>query len=434
MPAFILGSRCPHSDSHRAMPGAKAPGLLALCAALALQGCAPATPAPTLIPSATPTASVTSTPSLTPTPSLSPTPTFPRDAVVEIEALNLRAGPDVLHPLVGVAYQATAVAVEGRDEGGAWLAVRLPDDSRGWMSAAYLDLRKDLTAVPILPTPSPPPTPSPTAIPMDLSLPIVLVPPVVAQGDPVLVRLRAPGAQWAKVSFDGEERDLQRSAEDSFAGLIATALDGRIGAQPLQLRWLEGDGREVSETANLVVQPGGYSAEAIQVGPDRLPLLDPSLGQAETAMLAAIWSQVGPERLWQGRWSLPVGSVVTSPFGGARDYNSGQLISRHTGMDLRGRIGDPVYAPAAGRVVMAEPLSVRGNAIWVDHGWGLYSGYFHLSRIDVIVGQGVERGTYLGAVGNSGRTTAPHLHWEVRIHGRASNPVQWLWRDVGRLP
>ncbi len=434
MTAFSLGSRCPRRDSRVALPGAKDVGLLAIFAAAALQGCTPATPAPTLVPSATPTASVTLTPSLTPTITTSPTPTFPRDAVVEIEALNLRAGPDVLHPLLGVAYRATAVAVEGRDDGGAWLAVRLPDDSRGWMSAAYVDLRKDLADIPLLPTPSPPPTPSPTAIPMDPSLPIVLYPPVVAQGDPVLVRLRAPGAQWARVVYDGEERELQRMAEDSFGGLLATALDGAIGPQPVRLRWLDAEGQERSEEAGLKVQPGAYTSEAILVGPDRMPLLDPTLGQAETAMLTALWSQVGPERLWLGRWSLPVGAIVTSPFGGIRDYNSGQLLARHTGMDLRGRIGDPVYAPAAGRVAMAEPLSVRGNVVWLDHGWGVYSGYFHLSRIDVIVGQGVEPGTYLGAIGNTGRSTAPHLHWEVRINGRASNPVQWLWRDVGRLP
>lgn len=91
---------------------------------------------------------LTPTVTLTPTPSLTPTPTFPRDAVVNIEALNVRAGPNVLHPLLGVAYRATAVAVEGRDLDGGWLVVRLPDQTTGWLNGAYVELRKDLGRIP----------------------------------------------------------------------------------------------------------------------------------------------------------------------------------------------------------------------------------------------------------------------------------------------
>lgn len=397
-----------------------------------LQGCDQVTPSRpptmTLTPSTTPTASTT------PTPSHTPTPTFPQDAVVSIEALNLRAGPDVLHPLLGVAYRATAVAVDGRDLDGGWLAVRLPDQTAGWLNGAYVVLRKDLDLIPVVPTPSPPPTLTPTAIPMDPDLPLVIVPPVVSQGDPFLVRLRDPGAQAVEASFGELRLPMHRVSGDSFAVVLSTDLDGEPGEIPVTLQVIDGAGQARVESAMLRVQPGGYTEEAVRVGPDREPLLDPILGDAEIRRLELVWAQNGPEQLWRGRWSVPGGSAVTSPFGSFRDYNSGRLIARHTGVDLRGRQGDPIYAPAAGRVVMAEPLTVRGNAVWIDHGWGIHSGYFHLSQIAVIVGQGVEPGTFLGAIGTTGRSTAPHLHWEVRIHGVASNALQWLWRDVGQVP
>lgn len=416
----------------RWVPRARSAQAILAVLAIGLQGCA--TPTPAATPTATPTPSRTPTATSTPTPSMTPTPTFPQDAVVDIEALNVRAGPNVLHPLLGVAYRATAVAVEGRDLDGGWLAVRLPDQTTGWLNGAYVDLRKDLDLIPVLPTPSPPPTPSPTAIPMDPSLPLVLVPPVVGQGDPFLLRLRAPGAAEVFADFAGQHQALQRVSADTFAVILSSDLAGPAGAIPIQLQVRDGSGQERGESATLQVQGGGYTEESVQVGPDRLPLLDPTLGDVELKHLAAVWEQTVPEQLWRGRWSVPLAGDVTSPFGGFRDFNSGQLIARHTGVDLRGRKGDPVYAPAAGRVVMAEPLSVRGNVIWIDHGWGVHSGYFHLSQIAVIVGQGVEPGTFLGAVGTTGRSTAPHLHWELRIHGVASNPLQWLWRDVGQVP
>jgi len=87
--------------------------------------------------------------------------------------------------------------------------------------------------------------------------------------------------------------------------------------------------------------------------------------------------------------------------------------------------GVPVYAPARGVVVLAEPLAVRGQAVILDHGWGVFSGFWHLSQIDVTVGQEVERGQPIGLVGNTGLSTGPHLHWEVQVRSVPVDPVQW---------
>lgn len=399
-----------------------------------LVGCGSARPGSTATPRDTLTPSVTPTASDTPTPTLTPTPTFPVDALVRIDALNVRAGPDTQHPVLEVAARRTPVAIEGRDDSGAWFAVRLPSQIQGWLSADYVELRRDYAGIPTQPTPSPPPSPTATAIPMDPSLPLIALPPVVAQGDPLLVRLRAEDAVQVVAAFDDRQAGFVEVAPGSFAGILSAALDTNPGEQPVYLTVIDDAGNSRTEQIGIRIQNGGYPTEAIELDEELLGLLDPALGDAELARLTEIWSVVTPEKLWQGVWLPPVAGGLSSGFGTLRDYSGGRLSSRHTGLDLRGPTGTAVLAPARGRVALAEALPVRGNCVWLDHGWGVYSGYFHLSEIAVVPGELVEPGARIGAVGATGRVTAPHLHWELRVLGEAANPVQWLMRDVGQVP
>lgn len=114
------------------------------------------------------------------------------------------------------------------------------------------------------------------------------------------------------------------------------------------------------------------------------------------------------------RWPRP--SRVTSPFGQRRVFN-GELQSRHWGVDLRGRRGDPVSAAAGGRVALVHDLYFAGRAVFLDHGLGVYSGYFHLSEAMVEEGDLVEPGELIGRVGASGRVTGAHLHWALWVNG-----------------
>ena len=98
----------------------------------------------------------------------------------------------------------------------------------------------------------------------------------------------------------------------------------------------------------------------------------------------------------------------------------------HAGIDFKGPIGSPIYAAADGRVTFAGVRSGYGNAIEITHGNGMLTRYAHLSRIDVKVGQAVAAGSTIGGLGNTGRSTGPHLHFEVRINDRAVNPRPFL--------
>jgi len=123
----------------------------------------------------------------------------------------------------------------------------------------------------------------------------------------------------------------------------------------------------------------------------------------------------GPPLAW------PAPGPITSPFGGAR---------HHPGIDIDGVTGDPVVAAGNGTVVQAGAapagFSGYGNLVMIDHGNGIATLYAHLSRVDVAVGQNVQQGQQIGAIGATGEATGDHLHFEVRTNNKAEDPMPWL--------
>ena len=188
------------------------------------------------------------------------------------------------------------------------------------------------------------------------------------------------------------------------------------------------DGIAVSRTWQLSVLDGGYPFQQVVVPPERSGLLQPEIVQGELQKLDAIWSPVTPQFYWTSIFNRPIDSVyqTTSPFGSRRDYNDGMLFSIHAGQDFGAPVGIPVLAPGNGVVVLAEPLQVRGNAVVIDHGGGVYSGYWHMSELRVVVGQSLNTGDVIGLVGNTGLSTGAHLHWELHIYSVAVDPMQFL--------
>ncbi len=122
---------------------------------------------------------------------------------------------------------------------------------------------------------------------------------------------------------------------------------------------------------------------------------------------------------------MPVEAPVRENFGAKRVFN-GKPRSRHNGVDLAASTGAPVTAPAPAVVVLAEDLYYSGGTVILDHGGGLFTTYFHLSRIDVKLGDRVAAGEKLGAVGATGRATGPHLHWGARVNGARVDPLDLL--------
>lgn len=181
--------------------------------------------------------------------------------------------------------------------------------------------------------------------------------------------------------------------------------------------------------AEVSVQAGTFPSSNIPASASQPILSATDKVRAETTRMTELFQKVTPGG-WtpRSRFTLPLDGDFprTSPFGSRRTYGNSTAVSAHAGEDFSAPPGTPVYAPAPGRVVLAEELFVRGNAVVLDHGNGVYTGYWHLLALDVAEGDLVTRGQLLGKVGSTGLSTGAHLHWELRIAGMAVDPLQWV--------
>ena len=180
------------------------------------------------------------------------------------------------------------------------------------------------------------------------------------------------------------------------------------------------------------VAAGVFETEVIPPETSDPILSEAAKVQAELARMTALYA-VDSALPWQprARFHLPLeqDEPRTAPFGSRRTYGSSTALTFHTGEDFGASPGTAVRAPAVGVIVLAEPLFVRGNAVVLDHGHGVYTGYWHLQAITVKVGDRVAAGQALGEVGSTGLSTGPHLHWEMRVRGVAVDPLQWVEQD-----
>ncbi|MEJ7813444.1 MAG: M23 family metallopeptidase [Gemmatimonadaceae bacterium] len=133
-------------------------------------------------------------------------------------------------------------------------------------------------------------------------------------------------------------------------------------------------------------------------------------------------------KLWRGSFLRPRASRITSRFGTGREFN-GAVRSSHQGIDFAGKLGEPVRATNRGVVALVGDFHLAGRVVYVDHGAGLVTAYFHLSATEVAVGDTVTRGQVIGRVGQSGRVTGPHLHWAARYGTLVVNPLTLLAID-----
>jgi murein DD-endopeptidase MepM/ murein hydrolase activator NlpD len=201
------------------------------------------------------------------------------------------------------------------------------------------------------------------------------------------------------------------------------------GVYPLRIDATLPDGTKQSFEQMVLVTSGYYPKDPVlTVDPTTI---DPAVTEPENNQILAIVSAVTTPKLWQGVFSLPVATpgCIYSRFGDRRSFNGSDYIYFHAGVDY-GICSETnpydIYAPAPGVVVFDGPLIVRGNATIIDHGWGIFTGYWHQEKSYVTVGQQVQTGQLIGKIGATGRVTGPHLHWEVWANGVQVDPLDWL--------
>lgn len=219
-----------------------------------------------------------------------------------------------------------------------------------------------------------------------------------------------------------------QSGQLLFAAVPAPALI-ETRSYDLAVGYVATNGHILTQTLAVDVVDGGYDFQAIVIPEEKADLLEPSLVEAESALVQGIWEQTPSGLIWIDRFARPIGAdyPTSSPFGTRRSYNGGATFSSyHAGQDFSAPADVPVLAPAPAIVALAETLNVRGNAVILNHGGGIYTGYWHLNSLAVVPGQTVQPGDTLGGVGTTGLSTGNHLHWEMRIFGVAVDPMQFL--------
>ena len=223
----------------------------------------------------------------------------------------------------------------------------------------------------------------------------------------------------------GEPLHFELAPDGALESLAAVPLGARASV-PVTLSTFYADGDEETSEHEVPITEGVYNHRRLRVAPElgSPPTPEQQARREREAALAAEVSEQAhrTRRLWSGEVVLPKPvERVTSGFGDGRIFN-GQVSSQHTGLDIDGITGDTVYAPARGVVQLTGQFELAGNNVYINHGSGLVSAYFHLSEQLVAVGDTVEVGMPIGRVGATGRVTGPHLHWVVRYGHTSVDP------------
>lgn len=249
----------------------------------------------------------------------------------------------------------------------------------------------------------------------------------MVQGGTTVIKVYAPAGILLRGSL--AERSLSFFAQDfGYAALQGIHAMTSPGLYPLSLEGEMPDGQRFVFSQNVLIQDANFPYDpSLEVDPITV---DPAVTEPEKELWESLAVPVSPQKMWNGTFASPVPADFkdcwTSFFGNRRSYNNGTYDTFHSGLDFCGRVGTELYAVAPGKVVYTDTLIVRGGVVVIDHGWGVYTAYDHLSQILVEPGMTVQTAQVIGVGGDTGRSTGPHLHWEVWVGGVQVNPVDWL--------
>jgi murein DD-endopeptidase MepM/ murein hydrolase activator NlpD len=263
--------------------------------------------------------------------------------------------------------------------------------------------------------------PRAASVPADLEAMTQLSSATVAQGGAFAVEMHTNALAAARARFLGRDYPLVNAAGVWYAVIGVGQPVGTVdvlpaGQYPVVVDYQATGSRTVgSINLSLTVLPVNFPTDSLDVNADLMRLLNPELEAEEAQVLKSAYGAFTPVQRWQGPFAEPVNGEITTVFAARRSYGGGPVSGSHEGIDIGVPLGTPVHASAAGVVAWTGQLPDRGEGVIIDHGLGVFTGYFHLSEIRATVGRPVAKGDVIGLVGTTGFSTGPHVHWEVAI-------------------
>lgn len=212
--------------------------------------------------------------------------------------------------------------------------------------------------------------------------------------------------------------------EDSYYALIPISYYQQANKYKVIISYFKNN-KKYFKSIFLNVKDGKFESEVINVSKSKFKPNKQREKRTKQEYKDAmkVYNSKSEDIMWKKDFIYPMQSKITSDFGTKRVYN-GQLKSYHSGTDFRAKIGTSIIASNDGIIRIAQNRFYSGNSIVIDHGRGIYSCYFHLSKMNYKVGDKIKRGDILGLSGDTGRITGPHLHYSFRINAIQVDPLQ----------
>jgi len=249
---------------------------------------------------------------------------------------------------------------------------------------------------------------------------VVISPRKIVPGGLMVVTVKN-AAGPAEGSFRGKQLHFNK-AKTGFKALTGIDLNTEPGTYQLALTV---DGKSLTRDVTIVKKK--YPVQRLTLPEDMVVLSPENEARAERDQrkMSVIWP-VDSLRVWNGRFIDPLpGKEIGTPFGVRRFINNIPK-NPHSGVDITADEGEPVKSPNDGVVILVDDQFYSGNSVVLDHGQGIYTMFFHLSKATVKYGQAVRKGDVIALVGSTGRSTGAHLHWGVRVQGAKVNPLELI--------
>ena len=261
---------------------------------------------------------------------------------------------------------------------------------------------------------------------------VTVLPSRASRGSIVRIAVEEPSTADITGELGGEPLHFHRVSSNQWHALGAVPLNASgnlVGHVVVNRSAGKNDTLAVTVTLPKPAPPGRARRRRLSVSPRFTRPLD-SATEARVARENERAREVGRRshdtpKMWASPFLKPRPSRITARFGSGRSF-SRTLSSTHLGVDFAGAVGAPVRAANRGVVALVANFFLAGNVVYIDHGAGVVTGYFHLSRTLVAEGDTVARGRQIGLVGATGRVTGPHLHWSARYGALTVNPLDLI--------
>jgi len=237
------------------------------------------------------------------------------------------------------------------------------------------------------------------------------------------------GVEYKEIVFEKKKIKIFPNPwnDKQYYALVPISYYETLGQKTLKIFYLR-NGKKELKNIILKIKDAHYKKETLHVSASKVNPKLPQVKQRiakEYKEAMKIYNTVTCKSYIKSKFILPMQSNITSDFGTARVYN-GSLKGYHSGTDFRAKMGTPIIAANDGKVVLVKKRFYSGGTVIIDHGEGIYTCYFHMSKFNVKADQLVQKGELLGLSGKSGRVTGPHLHFSARIDGVQVDPLQLI--------